>query len=62
MLGLEKVTPIFFKESASSKTFAICKSVLEGIQPLFKQTPPRVGSLSTSVTSLPKSAALKAAA
>ena len=62
IFGLEKVTPIFFKDSASSRTFAMCKSVFEGIQPLLRQTPPSVGSLSTNITFRPRSAALKAAA
>ena len=62
MVGLVNVTPIFFSDSASSSTLAMCNNVFEGIHPLFRQTPPSVGSLSTRVTSRPRSAALNAAA
>ena len=60
--GLAYVTPIFDSELASSMTLVMCKSAFEGIHPLFKQTPPIFSSLSTSITFLPKSAALNAAA
>ena len=40
----------------------ICNKVFDGIQPLLRHTPPRLESFSISVTSFPKSAALKAAA
>ena len=33
MVGLGKVTPIFFSDSASSSTLEICNKVFEGIQP-----------------------------
>ena len=45
----------------SSITFAACKKAFEGMQPTFKQTPPKTLFLSIKATLKPRSAALKAA-
>ena len=41
--GLPIFTPKCDISSASVMTLAACNSALEGIQPTFKQTPPKVG-------------------
>ena len=54
--------PIFDKRDASSMTFEMWSNAFDGIHPRFKQTPPKVGSLSIRMTCFPRSAARKAAA
>ncbi len=46
---------------ASAITLAACSRALDGMQPTLRQTPPSVGSRSTSTTCLPRSAARNAA-
>ena len=46
----------------SETVFAKCSNAFDGIQPFNRQTPPKRVSLSTIVTSIPRSAAKKAAA
>ena len=62
IVGLSKCTPIFERSCASKMVFEMCKRAFDGIQPLFKQTPPSSLSLSIRVTFFPKSAARNAAA
>ncbi len=59
--GAPKTMPCSLISSTSSMTFAACSKALEGMQPTFKHTPPRLGQRSTSVTCMPRSAARKAA-
>src|SRR6478735_2155140 len=54
-------TPFSLISRVSAITLAACKSALDGMQPTFRQTPPRAGSRSTSTTFLPRSAARNAA-
>jgi hypothetical protein len=42
MVGLPKLTPSESKWLTSSITAATCSSALDGMQPTFRQTPPRV--------------------
>ena len=41
--GLPSFTPKCDISSASVMTFAACSNALEGIQPTFRQTPPKLG-------------------
>jgi hypothetical protein len=59
--GGSKVTPRSAREAASEITPATCSSVLEGMQPTFRHTPPSRAWRSTSTTRLPRSAARNAA-
>src|SRR6266513_626966 len=61
ILGGPNVTPFSLISRVSAITLAACKSALDGMQPTFRQTPPRAGSRSTSTTFLPRSAARNAA-
>ncbi|AIW88357.1 hypothetical protein bwei_5853 [Bacillus mycoides] len=61
VFGSPKTIPCSAKALASSITLATCNKALDGIQPTFKQTPPKVLYLSTITVSKPKSAHLKAA-
>ena len=59
--GLPKDTPWLLISSASVITLATCSSAFEGIQPTFRQTPPRVGLRSIRTVFNPRSAARNAA-
>jgi len=59
--GLPKLKPCAAVSSASVMTFAVCKSALDGMQPTFKQTPPKDAYRSINTTFKPKSAARNAA-
>jgi hypothetical protein len=47
--------------AVSSMMCATCSSALDGMQPTFRQTPPRVAYFSTSTVFMPRSAERKAA-
>ena len=59
--GAPKLMPCAAIDSASSITLAACSSAFEGMQPTFRQTPPRLDQRSTSTTDRPRSAARNAA-
>ncbi|CFU07712.1 Uncharacterised protein [Bordetella pertussis] len=61
MRGSLNSMPSSLMARASSSALAQCSSALEGMQPTFRQTPPRVGRCSTSTTESPRSAARNAA-
>ncbi len=61
IVGLPNEMPDSDSSSASVKTFAVCRSALDGMQPTLRHTPPRTSPRSISATLSPRSAARNAA-